>query len=1205
MSKDTMTSLIVVLEGSNNDIENQGRIIVFGSGANLNTVRGLAAEKLAISGAIPQNDIILRGTSGRILEDIADVRDQQVVHVCLKEHIKNVIPGPRKLPFVGSIGELLPNQTLGWLKVFRTYGHLVNMNILGTEIIATNDPSVASMFAKESEYFTKKIALGLKEIKAFAGQGLFTTDTEHEDWQLAHKLLMPAFSPRAIKAYLHEMGAIAMETIKTLEQYSSDERVEILDWTTRLTFETIGRTGFGYNFGLLGSKDAPPHPFIEAMAFCLQEIVIRAQRPSLYKHLPIEQNKKFDHSVKLMNDIVGEVIIERKQSPEATDMNKDLLGFMLNARDEHNLGLSDENIINQVVTFLIAGHDTTANTLSWCLYELSRHPDIEAKMLQEISNTGITHDKVPTTDQISQLKYMNQVLKETLRKYPPVKILTKYCKKECVVSGGYRIPKGTFCQVNTYSMHHNTEVYPDPEKFDPERFTPEEEQKRSRFAWLPFSTGPRACIGMAFALQEAKVVLAMFLHRFKFCYDGPDITFHPIMPTTKPMDLFMTIHPRTDFPQPNTETVTAISDKTSSVPNSKIADPSAMATHIASQASTAYLPTITFLFGTQTGTAQDYASQLASQARAFGFKNVELCEIDNWNVLKAGKYEPKTTGAQDLVIFVTATYNGQPPDHGEDLDRFITAKVNEPGHKKLMHKLKYAVFGVGNKNWRTYQAFPRKISSALADLGAEQFFPNGEGNADTDIDADFNEWCAHFWLTTLSKYGLSVPENQSMVPAASASVEKAPVKVNFINPNDQIKWNEAQSNHYGDYNSRILVNKELQQPGSGRSTRHIELDISSLIPLTDNGNLYEAGDHLEVMPENDAKVVQAVALNFGWVLDSVFEVDRESIKDVSPRSLAASIRGPCTVRNALTYYADLSSPPTRTMLSIFAEQLSKASPETAETFRGLIMPDSTEYPAFIEKNRTLLELQKNYPQVNQLDIGQFLSAVGIMQPRRYSIASSPLSHPKKAHLTVGVVHDVLKDGREFYGLASSYLSRTPDKNIRAALKSSKSTFGLPSDPSVPIIMIAAGTGLSPFRGFLQERAYQRQEGDKSIGQCVLFFGCRRSDQDFIYGDELNGYVDSGVLSSLHVAFSRQNEPVKYVQHQLLANATEVWALLNGSDGQPPASVYVCGAGNMSRDVRRTFNNIAKSFGAARTEEEADEYVHKFIDEGRYNEDVWG
>lgn len=113
---------------------------------------------------------------------------------------------------------------------------------------------------------------------------------------------------------------------------------------------------------------------------------------------------------------------------------------------------------------------------------------------------------------------MHQVLKETLRKYPPLRQLGKYCKKDCIIPGGYLMKADTVALIHVYAMHHNADVYSDPERFDPDRFSPEEEQKRSRFAWLPFSTGPRSCIGMAFALQEAKVVLAMLLHRFKFHY---------------------------------------------------------------------------------------------------------------------------------------------------------------------------------------------------------------------------------------------------------------------------------------------------------------------------------------------------------------------------------------------------------------------------------------------------------------------------------------------------------------------------------------------------------------------------------------------------------------------------------------------------------------------------------------------------------------
>jgi cytochrome P450/NADPH-cytochrome P450 reductase len=155
----------------------------------------------------------------------------------------------------------------------------------------------------------------------------------------------------------------------------------------------------------------------------------RMLQPKVLKLMPLESNRRFDRSIKLMHSTVDEVIQQRKNGPEAKDMNKDVLGFMLNARDENDLGLTDENIRDQVITFLIAGHETTSNTLSWTLYELSRHPEIEEKILQEIVDLGITHDGLPTSKQSSSMKYTNQVLKETLRMYSPLRALGKYCTK--------------------------------------------------------------------------------------------------------------------------------------------------------------------------------------------------------------------------------------------------------------------------------------------------------------------------------------------------------------------------------------------------------------------------------------------------------------------------------------------------------------------------------------------------------------------------------------------------------------------------------------------------------------------------------------------------------------------------------------------------------------------------------------------------------
>lgn len=201
----------------------------------------------------------------------------------------------------------------------------------------------------------------------------------------------------------------------------------------------------------------------------------------------------------------------------------------------------------------------------------------------------------------------------------------------------------------------------------------------------------------------------------------------------------MTIHPRTNFPEPNESiplsSISAKEDSSAAAPRTlpQLAHENA--------AKDVELPPITFLFGTQTGTAQDYANQLSQQAKGFGFTNVNMLEMDKWKLLDTGKYEGTKSGKQrEIVVFVTATYNGYPPDSAERFDKFVDAKLGEEGHGSIFNGLLYSVFGVGNKNWRTYQKFPRKVDESLEEFGAERFFARGEGNADKDIDAEFNDW---------------------------------------------------------------------------------------------------------------------------------------------------------------------------------------------------------------------------------------------------------------------------------------------------------------------------------------------------------------------------------------------------------------------------------------------------------------------------------
>ncbi|ORX78656.1 hypothetical protein K493DRAFT_321183 [Basidiobolus meristosporus CBS 931.73] len=931
------------------------------------------------------------------------------------------------------------------------------------------------------------------------------------------------------------------------------------------------------------------------MSFCMTQLRTRSSRSQYWKKLPIWSNYKFDENMDLMKNIVDEVITQRKKDPSASGNTSDLLGFMLEARDKTTgEKLSDSVIRDQVVTFLIAGHETTSNTLSWCLYLLARHPAVLNKVLQEVVNAGITGNEPPTGAQVSQLKYIGQVLKETLRMYPPVSAILKYCTKDCVLPFGYKIEKDTAAQISIYSLHHNPKVWPEPEVFNPDRFSPAEEAKRSQYAWLPFSTGPRACIGMQFALQEAKIILAIILSKFEFhLMDDEPVHYSSSAPTMKPENLYMKVTHRTELPK-----ATSQPPSDSSTPRTELTAPlNAEKLPLSDN-----LPKLTILFGSNMGLSEEYANKVAKSAVDLGFKDAQALPLDEWDVLKTGKYEEqeiKDEKERPIVFVITSTYNGLPPDNAQDFDKFISAKrekADEP-----LKGLRYTVFGCGNKQWRTYQAFPAKVDEALGRLGADQIFPAGAGNADGDIDADFLEWIAKMYTSLLGDLGMEGSKLSSLGSTTSQDPTVG-VSLRYISPEHQSEVKNAQNNINDSPQARIITNRELQHfEKSHRSTRHIEVELPE-------GTEFQAGDHLEISPENDADLVEKIALSFGYALEAAFEVNIENAKSLSSRSLAAVIKGPCTIRNALTYYADLLAAPSRQFLGVCVSAISEEYPELEKDYLEKICQTGEEgnrvYGCFIKKNRTLLDLIQNYPMIKKLDFLAFLCAMPVMSKRRYSIASSPYVTKNIAHVCVGVVEDVGEENKVYNGLCSSFLARSePGSNIRASVIPAKAVFHLPEDPAIPVIMVCAGTGIAPFRGFLEERQHNGFKSIKKGGKSNthLFFGCRSPEHDYIYQDELEGFVNDGTLDGLHLTFSRIGNARKYVQHELLSAASLIWDLLHNQKG----AFYICGsASGMAKDVSVTLLSIIKQIGGM-NDQEANEYFQKLQADGKYNEDVWG
>ncbi|KAJ3031729.1 UNVERIFIED_CONTAM: hypothetical protein HDU68_000664 [Siphonaria sp. JEL0065] len=1097
-----------------------------------------------------------------------------------------VIPGPPGSYLFGNLYDILPdplNQVRG---LFNKYGNIIQMTIFGAKRVWTAHPTYAEIIGKESDLYWKHIdGTPLAEMKPIGGQGLFTTNGDDPDWILGHKLLMPAFSPKAIKAYTPEMATLANKLNLVFDEYVlTGEKFLVNQWMTNFTFETIGKTGFGYDFGLLEKKDVTIHPFIVSMGFCLNEGVSRAKSLKIYKTLPLEANRRYDREIKSMHKIVEDVIQQRKQQIAMQhEVPNDLLTYMLTERTDAGQGMSDSLIRDQVMTFLIAGHETTSNTLSWALFEIDRHPKVLEACLQEIVNVGISDD-IPTDKQVSDLQYIERVLKETLRYHAPLRQVGKKAKQDNVLPGGYLVQRGTAVSVHIDAMHHNPDIFVDPEVFDPERWTHENESQRSIYSWLPFSQGPRGCIGRQFAMQEAKIGLAKFLRKFRFkTVDPSAVTYDPQNATTAPVNLWMTVS-QTNLPQPNkVAQILTAKASISSLPTVAMLKPASIP-----------FPPITLLFGSNSGTSSDFANTIAAKARNLGATDVVVSGLDEYlsilnSRLSSAQTPAGTAGSvtiKHLLLVVTATYNGTPPDNAEKFDKWISSDTTVKSQP--LKEIHFGVFGCGNKQWRTYQYFPTKVDNALEALGGIRYIEKGVGDANEDIDGDFVDFTRSLHETWVSSFG--------GVSTAAQQETKTEITDGFamklVRPTDA-EWNFAREMD-SLFTSTILVNRELQNTAaSKRSTRHLEISVDAE---------YLPGDHLEVVPQNDPEIVEAVAQSLGLVLDATFiptEIDAGSL--VSTRSIAGSLTVgvPVNFRYILTHRADLLGPPTRLFVSLLAKKLELVDATTADALKSLIAPDSKKaFEDFIKKHRTILDLLEMYSKVSGVTLEEFLCIVSAIVPRRYSIASSPLVLKNRVSLAVGIVEDVDSVTSKIYGgQASGFFKRsTGVENVKliASIKSCKGSFRPPKDINTPLIMICAGTGLAPFLGFLQDR--KAREFVAPNAETHLFFGCRNED-DYIYRQDLEGYEKEGVLSKIHVAFSRSKiQRRKYVQHLLVDEGLLVWNLLNERGGR----VYVCGAaGGMAKDVRNALISIVVQIGGL-SAPEASVWL-----ESRYIEDVWG
>lgn len=670
-------------------------------------------------------------------------------------------------------------------------------------------------------------------------------------------------------------------------------------------------------------------------------------------------------------------------------------------------------------------------------------------------------------------------------------------------------------------------------EFRPERLLEEPFARLNREfpnAWKPFGNGQRACIGRPFAWQEATLAIALLLQNFNFRLDDPGYTLTQQQTLTlKPKDFYMRATLRhgltaTKLEQRSNGSAAGAPSSLSSLENA-VADLGVNGNKKIGKGKP-----LSIFYGSNSGTCESLARRLATDAPAQGFQAVTV------DVLDAAHQNLPT---DQPVVIITASYEGEPPDNAALFCSWVQGLQEKEGGEKALDKVSYAVFGCGHHDWAsTFHKIPKMVDATLAGLGAARLAPLGVADAaEGDLFIRFESWeDGQLWPALREAYGVAQQDQ-----AGDGGLQGG-LTVEISTPRSSTLRQDVKE-------AVVVATRNLTSPDAP-AKKHIEIQLPS-------DKSYAAGDYLAILPINPKDMVLRALRRFRLPWDANVTIRSETATTLPTGH-------PVPASDILGAYVELAQPATRRSVLALVEATKDEG--TRAALQGLTASEDAFAAEVTRKRLSVLDVLEAHPAV-ELPFATFLSLLPPLRVRQYSVSSSPLADPAACTLTYSVLDApaLSGTGKRHLGVATSYLaSLQPGDKLHVAVRPSHVSFHLPADAErTPAVMIAAGSGLAPFRGFVQERATMLGAGRK-VAPALLFFGCRHPDQDDLYREELDKWEAMGAVD-VRRCYSRapeKSQGCKHVDDRLWEDRKDVQGLWDAG-----AKVYVCGSRGVAEAVR--------------------------------------